>query len=116
MPFQALIDSLLHVPGVAGALLLDSEGEVAIQAGVRDLRHQLIGAYQGIAVATARRIHEQHGLGDTRVMACRYDHGLLIARPLKDGYYLVASLEADRPLAHVLRACDALAVRLVSEL
>lgn len=116
MPFQRLLDSLLGVPGVVGALLLDGEGEVAIESGARDVRHRLIGAYQGIALAAARRVHSRYGLGETRVLACRYDWGLVVARPLKDGYYLIVSLAPDRPLGVALHASAQLAVRLDREL
>jgi predicted regulator of Ras-like GTPase activity (Roadblock/LC7/MglB family) len=116
MPFQRLLDSLLRLPGVVGALLLDSEGEVAIESGAADIRHRLIGAYQGIALATARRVHARYGHGATHGLACRYDEGLVVMRPLKDGYYLVVSLEPERPLAPALRATAELAVRLDEEL
>ena len=116
MPFQMLLDSLLGAPGVIGALLLDSEGEVAIESGAQDIRHRLIGAYQGIALAAVRRVHERTGLGATKGITCRYDGGLLVTRPLQDGYFLIVSLEPDRPLAPALRASGELSVLLDREL
>lgn len=116
MPFQRLLDSLFRIPGVVGVLLLDAEGEVAMASGARDIRHRLIGAYQGIALAVARGVHDRYGLGRTRVISCRYDWGLLVARPLKDGYFLIVSLEPQSALGRVLRASAELAVLLDAEL
>jgi len=93
MPYQRLIDELTsEVEGVQGALLLDSEGEVAVEAGARDVRHRLIGAYQGIALAVAKRTNRQYDIGSIRYIVCRYEEGQLILRPLKDGYFLIVSI------------------------
>jgi predicted regulator of Ras-like GTPase activity (Roadblock/LC7/MglB family) len=91
MPYQRLIDELTGEAGVQGALLLDSEGEVAVEAGARDVRHRLIGAYQGIALAVAKRTMRQYDIGSIRYIVCRYEEGQLILRPLKDGYFLIVS-------------------------
>lgn len=95
MPYQAVLDRLLRVvPGLHAALLLDSEGEVVVEAGRREERLRLIAAYQGIALGTARRSSSRAG-GALTYMHCRYAWGQVIARPLKDGYYLVLSLDPD---------------------
>ncbi len=94
MPYQRLIDELTRdLAGVQGALLLDSEGEVAVEAGARDVRHRLIGAYQGIALAVAKQTMRQYDIGSIRYIVCRYDEGQLILRPLKDGYFLFISFD-----------------------
>jgi len=41
MPYQRILDELLRSVGGHAALLLDAEGEVAIQAGTLDQRHRL---------------------------------------------------------------------------
>ena len=52
VPYQRLLDHLLHaVRGTQAALLLDAQGELVVEAGTRDVRHRLIGAYQGIGLA-----------------------------------------------------------------
>lgn len=66
-----------------------------MQAGSRDERHRLIGAYQGIGLATARKTLSKHDGGPIRYMLCRYSSAIIILRPLKDGYYLVLSLPVD---------------------
>jgi predicted regulator of Ras-like GTPase activity (Roadblock/LC7/MglB family) len=95
MPYQRLLDDLIRSVHGHAALLLDSEGEVAMQAGAIDERQRLIGAYQGIGLATARRTLARHGRGRIAYILCRYDAAAIILRPLKDGYYLVLSLPAD---------------------
>jgi predicted regulator of Ras-like GTPase activity (Roadblock/LC7/MglB family) len=107
MPYQRILDELVRsVPGAQGALLLDSEGEVVVQAGARDYRHKLIGAYQGIALAVASRIGRRHGAGPVRSLTCRYTQAALVLRPLKDGYYFVLSLGPDAAVAEAERLSD----------
>ena len=56
----------------------------------RDVRHRLIGAYQGIALATAKRTAARFASGAHRSHASAVTPaGRVILRPLKDGYYLV---------------------------
>jgi len=103
MPYQILLEDLMgRVDGAQAALLLDSEGEVVVEAGARDERHRLIGAYQGIALAAARRILDRHEAGGVGLILCRYATGTVILRPLKDGYYLVFALGPEASLAQGL--------------
>src|SRR5258707_11055783 len=100
MPYQRILDDLLRSVGGHAALLLDDEGEVAIQAGTLDRRHRLIGAYQGIGLATARKTMAKHGgTGPIRYMLCRYVAGVVILRPLKDGDYPGLSMPVDGRVA-----------------
>lgn len=101
MPYGKLLQSLVgSVHGARAALLLDRVGEVVLEAGERADRHRLIAAYQGIVLATARRALTRLSAGDLHYMHWRYEAGHVIARPLKDGYYLVISLASDGDLAH----------------
>ena len=96
MPYLRLLEDLMRrVPGAQGALLLDATGEVVVEVGARDHRHRLIGAYQGIALATVQRASARHAVGPIRHIHCRYAWGHVILRPLRDGYYLVLSLAPD---------------------
>jgi predicted regulator of Ras-like GTPase activity (Roadblock/LC7/MglB family) len=109
MPYQRLINELTRgMEGVQGALLLDSEGEVAVEAGARDVRHRLIGAYQGIALAVAKRTMRQYDIGSIRHIVCRYDGGQLILRPLKDGYFLIVSFAPGANLPRGLYRSEAI--------
>jgi predicted regulator of Ras-like GTPase activity (Roadblock/LC7/MglB family) len=93
VPYLVVLQKLLEaVAGAQAALLLDPQGEVVVEAGVRDDRHRLIAAYQGIALSTVQRTTERHGVGRLRLLVCRYAWGSVILRPLKDGYYLIVSL------------------------
>ena len=104
------------VPGAEGALLLDSEGEVVVQAGAGDYRHRLVGAYQGISLAVARRIGTRHGLGAVESLTCRYSRGALILRPLKDGYYFVLAIAPGDGLAAAARRSESTRRRIDQEL
>ena len=84
------------MPGAEGALLLDSEGEIVVQAGSGGYRHRLIGAYQGITLSIARRAGVRHGMGAVQALTCRYSQAALVLRPLKDGYYFVLALAPGR--------------------
>jgi len=117
MPYQRLLDELVRVvPGAQAALLLDSEGEVVVQAGERDYRARLIGAYQGIALATAQRTSERYSSGPVEYMLCRYDSASVILRPLRDGYYVVLSLTVEASTAVGLHRADEIGARLAEQI
>jgi predicted regulator of Ras-like GTPase activity (Roadblock/LC7/MglB family) len=80
-------------------LLLDATGEVAMEAGSRDERYRLVGAYQGIALGHVQRTFGRHDGGRVREVCCRYDQGYVLMRPLKDGYYLVLVLGPEASIA-----------------
>ena len=103
------------MPGAEGALLLDSEGEIVVQAG-GGFRHRLIGAYQGIALAIARRIGARHGVGEVRSLTCRYSRAALVLRPLKDGYYFVLAMAPGAAIADAERRSDGARRRIDQEL
>ena len=104
------------MPGAEGALLLDSEGEVVVQAGAGAFRLRLIGAYQGISLAVARRIGARHGTGAVDSLICRYSGAALILRPLKDGYYFVLALAPGGRLAEAVRRSESTRRRIDLEL
>ena len=104
VPYQRLLDHLLHaVRGTQAALLLDAQGELVVEAGTRDVRHRLIGAYQGIGLAMAKRTTARFATGSIDHMVCRYASGSVILRPLKDGYYLAVHLSSEAILAQAIR-------------
>jgi predicted regulator of Ras-like GTPase activity (Roadblock/LC7/MglB family) len=100
MDLKAHLDQLVRaVDGAQGAVLLDATGELVVEAGPPDDRQRLIGAYQGIGLSQAQKLAEQYRLGGIDYVLCRYRRGQVILRPLKDGYYLVLSLQPDANLA-----------------
>ncbi len=117
MPFQTLLDRLVDsVQGARGAVLMDASGEVVFEAGERDERHRLIGAYQGIALTRLRSADERCDIGGVRHLYCRYSEGHVILRPLKDGYYLVLSLAPGANVGQALHRTAQTRERLDAEL
>jgi predicted regulator of Ras-like GTPase activity (Roadblock/LC7/MglB family) len=108
MPFREILDGLVREEGggVRGALMLDSEGERVLEAGESGYRHQLIGAYQGLALTAARRTHDRYEVGAVQLMVCRYTEGCVILRPLKDGYYLILTLDAGADVARAVHRSE----------
>jgi predicted regulator of Ras-like GTPase activity (Roadblock/LC7/MglB family) len=103
VPYAAILDGLVRsVHRVEGALMLDGTGELVVAAGAAQTRQRLIGAYQGIVLGQAQRMAVRHALGGVRYMLWRHGGGTVIVRPLKDGYYLVVSLEPDGDVARGL--------------
>jgi predicted regulator of Ras-like GTPase activity (Roadblock/LC7/MglB family) len=100
MVFQSVLSSLCQSLGsVQGALMLDAAGEVVVEAGSSDERLRLIGAYHGIALATARKAAERYETGEIEYLVSRHAWGTVVSRPLKDNYYFVLSLGPNAPVA-----------------
>jgi predicted regulator of Ras-like GTPase activity (Roadblock/LC7/MglB family) len=117
MPYRSVLDSVVRsVRGAQAALMFDALGDVVIETGETLDRHRLIGAYQGIALATAQRTLQRHAAGGVHYMLCRYAAGDVILRPLKDGYYLIVSLASDGDLAHGIRRSAEAQERMNAEL
>ena len=74
LPAPARAPAPCRSPASQAALLLDAQGEVVVEAGARDERHRLIGAYQGIGLAMAQRTTARHAAG-------RIDHPWSAATP-----------------------------------
>ena len=83
--------------------MLDSTGEVVAEAGASDERHRLIGIYQGIVLAAARRALDRFPSGDIQYVLTRYEEHTVILRPLRDGYYVVVTLGPGADVARGIR-------------
>jgi predicted regulator of Ras-like GTPase activity (Roadblock/LC7/MglB family) len=70
-----------------------------MEAGTRDDRFRLVGAYQGISLGEAQRAAARHDVGPVQELVSRYEQGYVILQPLKDGYYVVLLLEAGASVA-----------------
>jgi len=117
LPYLLILERLLAaIAGARAALLLDPNGEVVVEAGAKDVRHRLIGAYQGIALSAARRATSRHEVGSIVQFCCRYAGGAVVLTSLKDDYYLIVLLAPEASLAvglwHSASARDALNVEL----
>lgn len=111
-----LEDLVRAARGAEAALLLDSEGEVVVEAGVQLERNRLIGAYQGLALSAVRGVIERCGTGMLGYIVRRHAGGTVILRPLKDGYYLVVSLAPDAAVGPVIYESQRTEERLNAEL
>jgi predicted regulator of Ras-like GTPase activity (Roadblock/LC7/MglB family) len=117
VPYKAILEELVRtVDQVEGVLLLDGTGELVIAAGSAEMRHRLIGAYQGIVLGQAQRMAGRHALGDVRYLLWRHGGGTVIVRPLKDGYYLVLSVAPDGDVARGLHHSAGVQERLKAQL
>jgi predicted regulator of Ras-like GTPase activity (Roadblock/LC7/MglB family) len=117
MLYVPVLESLLaSVKGAHAALLLDSEGEVVVEAGDKEWRHRLIGAYEGIALATVRGIVARHAMGYVDYVVRRHAGGSVLLRPLKDGYYLMVSLSPEAPLAEAIHRSQRAKIELDQDL
>jgi len=117
MPYRFVLESgVRSVRGAQAALMLAALGDVVLETGETLDRHRPIGAYQGIALASAQRTPQQHAAGGVHYMLCRYAAGDVIPRPLKDGYYLIVSLAPDGDLAHGIRGSAEAQERMNAEL
>jgi hypothetical protein len=83
--------------------MLDATGEGVAEAGASDERHRLIGIYQGLALAAARRVLAGVPAGDIQYLLTRYEEHTLILRPLRDGYYMVVTLGPGADVARGVR-------------
>jgi predicted regulator of Ras-like GTPase activity (Roadblock/LC7/MglB family) len=102
MVYDSVLNGLCRsIKGAQGALMLDAGGEVVVGSETCDERLRLIGAYQGIALASAQRASERYAGGAIDHLLVRHTRGAVLVQPLKDGYYLVLALspEASVPLA-----------------
>jgi predicted regulator of Ras-like GTPase activity (Roadblock/LC7/MglB family) len=117
MPYRQILEDLVRsVDRAEGALLLDATGELVVASGQAGMRHQLIGAYQGIVLAQARRVAARHALGEVGYLLWRHGRGSVIVRPLKDGYYLVVNVAPQGDVARGLYRSEAVQERLNAEL
>jgi predicted regulator of Ras-like GTPase activity (Roadblock/LC7/MglB family) len=111
-----LEELLAATRGAEAALLLDAQGEVVVEAGQRQERHRLIGAYQGLALTEVRGAVERCGTGALDYVMRRHAGGSVILRPLKDGYYLVVALMPEAPISLAVYESARLQERLNEEL
>jgi len=117
VPYRRILEALLaRTRGARTALLLDAQGEVVVGAGDLGERQRLIGAYHGIALGMASRTAERFDVGDVRTLVSRHDEGAVVLTTLKDGYYLVVSLDPRAVAAAAARHCEEARERLDQEI
>lgn len=106
------------LPGAAGAVFADQEGEsvVCIPRSLDKYELQVIGAYAGIFLSQIRRVCTDIEFGAAQHLKLECRNSTLLISDLRDGYYLVLVLHpgANEAVASV-RLEDA-RQRLVAEL
>jgi predicted regulator of Ras-like GTPase activity (Roadblock/LC7/MglB family) len=117
LPYRRILEALLaRIAGARTALLLDVWGEVVVGAGDLGERPRLIGAYQGILLGMVSRTADRFDAGDVRSLVWRHDGGSVVLTTLKDGYYLVVSLDRGALPAVAARHCQDACARLDEEI
>jgi predicted regulator of Ras-like GTPase activity (Roadblock/LC7/MglB family) len=116
-----LTDLLQSTRGAIGAAFLDSEGESVEVASARpfdtdDHELRVIGAYAGIFVSNLRRIAETTGSGASRRFKIDFEASTIFCCDLRDGYYLVAVIDAAAIEALVWNALERCRAALLAEM
>ena len=102
-----LMDFVARVPGAAGAVLVDVDGEAVDYAGRGnpfDLK--LAGAHWQIVLREVLAVAELRGLGAPRALAVRGERRSFIIHALPDGYALVLLLSRRAGFAAATRAFE----------
>jgi hypothetical protein len=86
--------------------------EVVAEAGAGDERYRLIAIYQGIVLSAARRGLRPVVTGEIDYLLSRYDAGIVIVRPLRDGYYVVVAVRPGSDVGSGLRRSAAAQARM----
>ncbi len=98
MSFKKMLSETLdRVDGCQGLIFLDYEDE-AVDWVCRDedvYRVKFLGAHLGILMKHIRRVFKDLEEGDINQVAIKHDRSQLLARYIKDGYYLVIILDVD---------------------
>lgn len=91
---DVLRELVLNTDGAIAAIFLDREGETVQVIGEDFLRDELkvIGAYQGIFVAEAKKICSEMNHGNLQRLKVDWRGTTMLNRLLPDGYYLVVVL------------------------
>jgi len=92
---EILKGAVEDVPGAMGAIFADWEGEsVEHYFGGADDEIRLVGAHQGILLNLMKTASDNVGLGEVNEVMFVTDEAKVMARPLKDGYFLVMLLQS----------------------
>jgi len=116
--FKELLKDIVDgLPGAAGAILADWEGE-SVDFFFRgpDYDIKLLGAHHGILLNLAKEASDNNGLGDIRALMVSMGEHRVVVQPLKDGYYLVLLLDRGANGGQALRVAGIAATRLIEEI
>lgn len=118
---EILLEVLETTGGTIGAAFLDSEGESVEVVSARpfetddhDLR--VIGAYAGIFLSQLRRITASTDGGSARQFKIDFAASRIFCCDLKDGYYLVALVDAGAVEGMVWRGLQRCRETLLAEM
>ena len=104
MPFKSILKNLVEkTPGVTGAILLDGEGEaVADFSKSPGLDLPAIGAHKGIILhLTKEAMLNLKQTNGVKTIAISTELARIALSTIKEGYYLVVTLEKTKPMGRV---------------
>jgi predicted regulator of Ras-like GTPase activity (Roadblock/LC7/MglB family) len=92
--FQEILQKAVEeVPGAAGAIFADWEGEsVEYVSKGQEEDLKLLGAHQGIILNLAREVAANCTQGGIKGMLVSSEVGRIVVQPVKEGYYIVMLL------------------------
>ena len=111
MPFKAILKELTTRAHASGAIMLDFEGEAVDQysaAADHAADHELsaVGAHKGIILNMVRELAgRMTATGEVNSICLSTSTSRLAIVPLKEGYYIIVTLDRHEPVGRVLFEC-----------
>ena len=117
MAFERILKELTDRAGANGAIMLANDGEVvasvAVEAG---LDIDLIGAHHGGILDIIRDASARSDVKEIKSGSTKTDTNRLAISTLKDGYYIVLSMDKTLPIGKALYESDRAAKMLEKEM
>jgi predicted regulator of Ras-like GTPase activity (Roadblock/LC7/MglB family) len=117
MAFERILKELTDRSGASGAIMLANDGEVvAYHTDEAGLDIDLIGAHHGVILDIIRDASARSDFRDITSVSITTDTNRLAISTLKDGYYIVLSMDKTLPIGRALYESDRAARMLEEEM
>ena len=117
MEFERILKELTGRAGANGAIMLANDGEVvAYHTDKAGLDIDLIGAHHGVILDIIRDASARSDFKDIKSVSITTDTHRLAISTLKDGYYIVLSMDKTLPIGRALYESDRAAKMLEEEM